>query len=383
MNLKVFPIIAMVIFLASCAPVATPMSTVTRIPTQTPYPTSTLANTATPIATYTPVVISAIDSSLDSALGATIPYWTEQITKDPQNANAYYQRAYAIVQSNRAIGSKEAYVSKINLALKDVDTAIALRPDLGEYYSLRQSIYDILMGTTEFIVDSQYLAGLALENAEKAYELGTTDEFPDRTIINELIASNQCDKALDQVQKLIEQTTDITLGGLLHIRSRAYACLGRLEDALQSVNDSMFNNENMAYKNDLKAQYLILLERYEEALPLLNEQICHCELAGWHHYLRAEIYFNTGKKDLVQDELFTGMMKTWGRGGMLTYVEAQLALEEGRTEDAIQLLQFAEATFSDPIYNALRWKVQEQLKTLGAEPLTPTLSVEYPATPIP
>jgi len=381
MNAKIFSIIAMAILLTSCGPAATPMPTVTRIPTQTPYPTSTLANTATPIPTFTPVEFSA----MDSPLGASIPHWTQIIEQDPQNANAYYQRAYAIVASNRAVGSLDAYLSQINLALKDIDTAIALRPDMGEYYSLRQTIYDIFAGTKDYVVDSEYFSGLALDNASKAYELGTTDEFPDRTIINELIATNQCDQALNNVQKLIDEISpeDISLGGLLHIRSRAYACLGRLDDALKSVNDSMFNNQNMQYKNELKTQYLILLGRYEEALPLLDEQICQCELSGWHYYLRAEIYYNTGKKNLVQDELFTGMMKTWGRGGMRPYVEAQVALDEGRTADAIQLLQFAEATFTDPIYNSLRWKVQELLKTLGAEPLTPTLSVEYPATPIP
>ena len=74
--------------------------------------------------------------------------------------------------------------------------------------------------------------------------------------------------------------------------------------------------------------------------------------------------------------------KKWERGGMLPYVEAQLALDEGRKGDAIQLLQMAEATFSDPIYNSLRWKVQKQIKTLGAELLVLTPYANS-ATPMP
>jgi len=322
-------------------------------------------------------------------LGNQIPeysLWSQRIAQDPQDAEAYYQRAYAIYRFTRAIGSLDVYRSTFDLALQDISTAISLRPDIGDYYTVRLSIYDNLSGTTEYIVDSQYLSALAAEDANQAYKLGTTlDEYPDRTLINELIASDQCDKALSHVQKLIKElpSNDISMGGLLHIRSRAYACLGRLDDALQSVNDSMFNNENMEYKNELKAQYLILLGRYDEALPILDEEICHCELAGWHHYLRAEIYYHTGKKNLVPDELLIGMTKTWGRGGMLPYVQAQMALDEGKTDDAIQFLKFAEATFSDPIYNSLRWKVQKQIKSLGAQPLVITPSAPYLLTPAP
>jgi len=308
------------------------------------------------------------------------------IANDPQNAENYYRRADAIYLSSRAIGSRDVYIAKLNFALQDINMAISLQPNNGDYYYLRLNIYDKLAGTTDFIVDSQYLSKLALDDAYQEFKLGTPfDYYPERTIINELIATDQCDVALSNVKKAIADLppNDISLGGLLHIRSRVYACLGRLDDALQSVNDSMFNNENMEYKNELKVQYLILLGRYEEALPMLDEQICHCELAGWHHYLRAEIYYHTDKKELVQDELFTGMQKTWGRGGMLAYMEAQLAQDEGRTEEAIQYLQLAEATFSDPIYNSLRWKVQEQLKALGAEPLVLTPSPTYVGTPIP
>jgi hypothetical protein len=68
---------------------------------------------------------------------------------------------------------------------------------------------------------------------------------------------------------------------------------------------------------------------------------------------------------------------------MLPYVEAQLAQDEGRTEEAIQYLQLAEATCSDPIYNSLRWKVQETLKALGVQSLVFTPSPTYVGTPIP
>jgi hypothetical protein len=382
MNSKLLLTIIIVVSLSACIPtpkqMSAPFATVTRIPSITPFPTSTLVNTAAPL---------AVESSPTDEIYSNpdVAFWNGFIEQDPQNFDAHYQRARAIYLSNRPVGSIDVYKSRLILALQDINTAISLRSDNGGYYSLRLLIYDALAGTTDYTVDSQYLGKLALDDARKAVEFGTLEEYPERTIINELIASNQCKEALANTEEQIAKlpSDDPSLGGLLHIRSRAYACLGRLNDALNSVNDSMFNNENMGYKNELKAQYLILLGHYTEALPLLNEQICHCELAGWHYYLRAEIYFNTDKKDLVQDELSNGMMRTWGRGGMLPYVEAQVALDEGRKDDAIQLLQFAEATFTDPIYNSLRWKIQDQLKAVDTPPLSLTPSFLDIMTPIP
>jgi hypothetical protein len=125
-----------------------------------------------------------------------------------------------------------------------------------------------------------------------------------------------------------------------------------------------------------------MLERYDEALPLLNERIAESRLSGDHYFMRAYIYYYMGKKDLIQEELYIGIPKTWARGEFFPYVEAQLALDEGRTEDAIQLLQIAESTFR-PLLNPLRWRAQKQLENLGVKPLTPTASVRYQGTPIP
>jgi tetratricopeptide (TPR) repeat protein len=202
--------------------------------------------------------------------------------------------------------------------------------------------------------------------------------------MTDLVFTDQCQKALFEIQKLIPLVPagDPSLGGLLQVRSQAYACLGKLGEALASVNDSMLNNADKDSKNELKFQYLIMLGRYDEALPILNELISKSEQAGWYSYWRAEIYYNTGKKDLVQAELDAGLPKTWLRGGMLPYVKAQLALDGSRKADGIELLQQAYATFPT-VLNPLRWKIQDKLGSLGAKPLKLMPSVTYPSTPIP
>jgi len=356
-------------------PTRTP--TITLPPTWAPIVT---APTIPPIPSFAPIDLMTAESNENK----DISYWDQVIAKDPENADAYFQRATLIYNASDLTHNLEVYLSKLDQALNDIDEAISFRSDIGDYYALRQSIYWYIAVSQYYAVDRQYLVEIALDNAYKAYQLGTTTEYPDRIIVIDLIFANQCQKALDELQKLIAQLPegDTSLGGLLHIRSQAYACLGRLDDALQSVNDSMFNNMNMGYKKDLLIQYLLMLGRYSEALPILDEQIGTSELRGDRYYMRAEVYYNLGMKELVQDELNEGIPRTWGRGGWLPYVEAQMALDEGRTEDAIQLLQLAEATFN-PTYNPMRWKIQEQLKSLGALPLTLPPSVPYSPTPIP
>jgi len=379
---KSFPAM-MLPFAASPTATDTPTLTVTPsprpsiTPSRTPRPTFTLIPTSSPIATFAPVG-SILDNSVD------ITHWNQVVTQDPKNADAYYQRANAY-NSIRKVGSLDTVNATLDLALQDIDKAIALRPDQGNYYALRQSIYYNKGSSAQFEVDSEYLYHFALENAIKANQLGTTVQDPDRIIVIDLIAVNQCQAALDMLQQIMAKTPkdQSTYGGLLHIQSSAYACLGRLDDALNSVNASMFNNTNMEYKYELKAEYLIQLGRYDEALPVLNQSFTCCKyLGGYRNYWRAEIYYKTGKVDLVKDELMRGMANTWGRGGMLAYVGAQMSLDAGRKADGIQLLQLAEATF-DPSFNVLRWRIQKQLAGLGAKPLDPTPSVFSPATAIP
>jgi len=372
MKPKILSIIFIGAFLISCLPA------VTAAPTETVISSS--IGTTPQIPSIAPMNFTTAESQENNE----ISIWDQVLAQDPENADAYFRRATLIYNATDQIYNLEVYQSKLDQALKDVDKAISLRSDNGDYYSLRQSIYWNTAVTQFYSVDQQYLVSIALDNAYKAYQLGTTKDYPDRTIVIDLIFTNQCQKALDEVQILIAQLPegDTSLGGLLHIRSQAYACFGRLEDALQSVNDSMFNNMNMVYKKDLKIRYLLMLGQYNEALPILEEQIGTSKLRGDRYYMRAEVYYNLGMKELVQDELNEGMPRTWERGGWLPYVQAQMALDEGRTEDAIQLLQLAEATFN-PTYNPLRWKIQEQLKSLGALPLTLSPSVPYISTPIP
>jgi tetratricopeptide (TPR) repeat protein len=315
-----------------------------------------------------------------------IQLWDQILLQDPLNFNAYYQRATCYHQLSLEQRILERYTDYINQALKDIDMAISIRGDIGDYYSLRQSIYIGIASIVDREVDREYLVTIALENAKKAYALGTTIEpYPDRIIIIDLIFTMQCKEALVELQPLLDKTSaeDFSRGGLLHIQSQAFACLGKLDQAISAVDASMFNRENMEFKKWLKSAYLYQIGRYAESLSLLDELIDTTPGGGGErYYLRAAIYFAQAKYDLAVQNLETGKENTWMRYEMLPYVEGQIALHQGDKETAISLLLYAETTF-EPFLSPTRWKVQYQLANLGVKPLNPTPSVPYPATPIP
>jgi tetratricopeptide (TPR) repeat protein len=312
--------------------------------------------------------------------------WDQILSDDSDNADAYYGRATCYYQSIFGERSFDNFLRKLDHALQDVDTAIGLRNDIGDYYSMRERIYLALADIADLQVDSIYLVNIALDNARKAAALGTTiDELADRTVITDMIYAGKCTEALPEIDTLLNKLApgDTARGGLLTMRSLAYSCLGRLQDALQTVEDAMWNNQNMDYKNWLKAVYLFQLERYDDALPIINHMIACCSsYGGERYYLRAALYYGLGKTDQAEQDLSIGMGNTWSRNAILPYVEGKLALDAGDKETAIAQLQYAEASLPS-YYYALRSKIQTQLDELGASPLQPTLSTHYTGTPIP
>jgi tetratricopeptide (TPR) repeat protein len=378
-----FQILAGLLPFASAVPTATPVPTITVTPTitstatltPTPRPTITSLVTALPSATY---IFDSDSSSVFETVNTPqggIPL--EATSFALKTDKDYYTRAL-VASSLRAVGSEYIYQQKMIQALEDINAAIALNAENGNYYALRQKIYYKLGGLELYAVDSQVFYRLALADAYKANILGTTiEQYPERTIIVDLIMSDQCDVALVETQKLVDKTPkeQTQYGGVLSLRSRVYSCLGRLDEALQDIRDSMFNNQNIGVKEELEAIYLVQAGHNDEALNLINKAIACCSSGGGHRYFqRAFIYYAKGQKDLARKDIFSGIPNTWYRGGFLAYVQAQFALDDGDKKEAINLLQLAEASL-DPVHNPFRRKIQRQLAGLGARPISPTPSV--------
>ena len=308
------------------------------------------------------------------------------ISSAPDLDEPYFLRALSYQNLMKQQRSQSEYQDYLNKALADVDQAIAIRPDQGDYYMLRQYLLVDLAGLQNYQVDAKYVSEYALENALAALNLGTTlDEYPDRTYVINLIFTRRCEEAIQQLQEMIDQTDpkEPSIGGLYHIQSMAYVCLGQVDKAIKLVDKSMFNNANMEWKYELKARYLYQAGRSDEALQLLNKLLEEKpSYDGWRYYLRALIYQEMGKRGKAEEDLMMGAGNTWEHAGLYAYVQGEMALEDGNVEEGIALLQEAESTL-DYLFIPLQKRIQTKLDELGAKPLKLTPSVMLNVTSIP
>jgi tetratricopeptide (TPR) repeat protein len=315
-----------------------------------------------------------------------IPLLDQAIQSAPDLDELYFLRAESYHGLMRQQRSQSEYQDYLDKALADIDQAIAIRPDHGDYYMLRQYLLVGLAGLQNYQVDAANISEYALQNAVAALNLGATlDEYPDRIYITDLIFTRRCEEAIQQLQKMIDQTdpNEPSIGGLYHIQSMAYVCAGQVDRALQMVDKSMFNNANMEWKYELKARYLYQAGRSNEAFQLLNKLIGEKpSYDGWRYFLRALIYQEMGEREKAAEDLMMGASNTWEHGGLYAYVQGKMALEDGNMEEGIAMLQEAEATL-DYLFTPLQKRIQTELEELGAKPLEITPSVMLDATSIP
>lgn len=308
------------------------------------------------------------------------------IQSSPELDEPYFLRAYCYYALMKRQRSQSEFQDYLGRAMEDIDKAIAIRSDNGDYYMLRQYILVDLASLQDYQANAQHISQYALENAFAALNLGTTlDEYPDRIYVTDLIFVNRCEEALQKLSEMIEQTDrqNPSIGGLYHMQSQAYICMDKVDKAILMVDKSMFNNTNMEWKYELKSRYLYQAGRNNEALQILNELIEEKpSYDGWRYFLRALIYQEMGEREKAEENLILGMANTWSRAGLFSYVKGKMALEDGNIEEGIALLQQAEATL-EYLFAPLQKRIQSELKELDSHSLVITPSVMLNVTSIP
>lgn len=360
----------------------TDTQTLTQTPSITPSPMATLDL----LAMADPLIAQAKALNSQGQYAEAVQILDKAIIYAPNSDKALYLRAtsyHNLLKGQRSIAEYQDYV---NFGLSDIDKAITIEPNIGDYYILREQLLISLIGVKDYRADRIHLNNYAAENALTAFNLGATlEEYIDRSYASDLIFAERCEEATQILQEMINKTdpTDISIGGLYHLQSRAYICQDNIDKAISMVKKSMFNNENMSMKNELLAIYLFQKGKYNEALSLMDDLIeQNPNYGGERYYLRSAIRYKLGDRDLAQEDLNFGVGNTWSHVGLYSYVLGEMALEDGRTEEGIELLQNAEATL-EVLYNPLRKEIQTELEKLGAVPLVITPSVMVDATSIP
>jgi len=360
-----------------------PVEDINRFVTQTVDP---IVSTRSPLEIKA-MIAEATNLTNQGEYELAVPLWTEIISMSPGVDTAYYGRALCYYRLLPQEHDMQQYETYLRSALADMDQAITLRPDKGDYYAFRHEVINGFSGIEEYRVNRQALARLAQENAGAAITLGYTNEYPftDRVYVADFTTLEQCNQALVGIERMLDATApdNTSITGLYTMRAEARACLGRYEEAVQDVNVSLQNPNNPIAKAYRKGLYLYQLGELEQALAVLNESITSKPtFQGYRYYLRALIYYDLGKKELASADLETGSSYTWERTGVYAYLLGKMALDDGRQAEGIELFQTAEATL-DSNCMLIRSRILEELARLGAEPLSIRPSITIASTPIP
>lgn len=307
----------------------------------------------------------------------------EVIANNPDNAEAYRWRSIAYGQSRSNVYTEQEGFYRN--ALKDINKLMELEPTNGNNYVNRNLI---LRGWAGMIPDSAtqfYLYELANESTEKAIELGVTPDYSYvyRHHARNLIESGHCEEGLKETRALIEQTlvTDPNMYNYNIYLTEAYMCLNKLDKALEYA--QKITCDDKWCSASYTAQIYYHMGKYDKALEILNDMINSSPAGGgWRYFMRADIFYEQGHKDLVQQDLDLGDGYTWYGNGVYWYVLAKMAFEEGDEKTGIEYLQQAESTL-DIQYNPLRQKILQKLEEYGVGPLNASANPPFDIPPIP
>jgi tetratricopeptide (TPR) repeat protein len=359
-------------------PTPTPIAT----PTRTPGPTQPTTPSATPD-------IDPADTARqfmhDQHYADAIETWTKVIDAAPEDHAAHYGRAFSYLRLTRGLADRDLVVEYSLSALEDAQRALALSPELnGDYYLARAWAFENLGLAADKRVDRDRLNGIALENARAGIALPHSDPQAVHAPAGLLLRLGRCDEALQEIDRL-EQERGAGLAPsptLSYFQGMARLCTGQYRQGLDALVEAGTVSADCEYDYQ-QAVALYLLSRTDEALRKLSVLITGCpNYDGYRYYLRALIRYELGDTAGASDDLRQGALSTWDLFGLKAYIEARILDDEGKRQEARDLMQQAELTF-ERTRGPFLDRIRRELVTLGGQPVAPTPLPSPEATPIP
>jgi tetratricopeptide (TPR) repeat protein len=258
----------------------------------------------------------------------------------------------------------------LRLALQDIDQAIELsNGQNGDYFRLRSFIYDTIASNTEPRDTYQGLQVLALENLQRAVDIGTRDPTAYRDLVTAMVGAGECEQGLAEAQRQLNaiERGDSPSAGIQTSLANAYICLGRYPEALSHITTAIAIWDTERTRLD-RAVILYALGRKQEALDVMDGLI-HAQpyFSGGRYFFRALIYYDLGHPDLASQDLETGYQNTWGTTGIAALVRGLMARDAGDRETAVEEMQIAEETLK-AIERPFLDRARQELASLGVEP---------------
>ncbi len=314
----------------------------------------------------------------------------DQVLKvDSGRADARYLRALALLRLAETSLEKKSALSDLRRAVEDIDRCIEVtRPPRARDYVLRYQVYHALALRQDTRADAELYLKAALENLSAAARLGGS-QGAERDLLLVYFQMGQCEEGMraydfqsgiwstGQPDAVLEEWQAV---GLL-------TCHGSLEDALNRLEDSVYDHPEALRAEDQRGFAITLTLYYqgraEDALAELDRLIADAPQGGGErYYLRALILYEQGAVDLALEDLAAGEKNTWLRGGLDAYLRSRIALDEGDREQALRLLQQAEASAPHGIYSPMAKRYRSEIEDLGGAPLEQKSRVRIRTTPI-
>ncbi len=359
----------------------------------------------TPTATLTPYAPSTAElADLEATARAlmaapeyalAIPLWDEILRLRPDYGEGYFQRGRAYLGLTDGERLYENYVADTYSSLADLDRSIVFGPVIdGRNYYRRYQALENLAGVEPFRAGRDVLEQVALENLRVSNAIGPWNDVSQSQEGLLLSSLGRCSEAREVGERMLRAYTeyfggepgwDVGRARAWSVIASAASCEGRPADAVEAYTRALSLYPETGHWSWLfqSALNLYYLERLQEARASLSQDIdAHPYYSGERYFLRALILYDLGERDAAREDLAIGETQTWMRIGLYPYLVGRLALDGGRTEEAIEALQSAEATFSREYGPLIEW-VRGRLADLGAQPLEVLPLSWYETTPIP
>jgi tetratricopeptide (TPR) repeat protein len=311
--------------------------------------------------------------------------WDDILRSYPDYGDGYYGRSVCYLGMARGQRSLAEFEDYIRQALEDIDRAIALSDEVtGDYYYQRFRVYDDWSsagGSASFALVRKQLA---LENLQQALARGTGWPTAHRSLPLCMIVAGHCAEGLAEAQRLLDaiEPGDAPSGSINRTISMAYLCLGRYDEALQSVRTALAISDVPLWRYQ-EAVILYSLGRLDEARLVMDDLIsADPYFEGYRYYLRALIHYDQGHPELAEQDLWAGAQNVWGIDHIGALVSGLLARDAGREDEAVAQLSWAVASISYTDGPFLDRAVQE-LRSLGVEAPAVTPTPDITATPMP
>ena len=295
------------------------------IPTPIPVPVEPLSQR---MAKAEPLISQAKVLITQNNYYDALPILNDAVSIVPDTDEPYFLHALCTFYLLNNQRSLDEHLSNLHTAVFDLDRAIDLRPDIGNYHALRGMLYFDWAGLQELTVDQNYLYGIALQNILAAKALGA-DLFktPEISVIETQIQMGECEKGLTEIDAALgnsnpglQGTSDLYLN-----QATAYACLGKLDEALEAIRKSMKYGDITGEQKTLEAAILYQQGKPDEALKILDNLIVQSPNYGGDRYLlRSLIVFEQGDWDETYRSMIAGGGYVWLHGGLYSYVQGNM-----------------------------------------------------------